>query len=501
MLFPVVSFKEFTPLEKRALFKIAIELVKADNKIHSKEISVLDKLQADLELAQEELDVIHYSPLSVAVSTIKAMKAEQVESILNLFIGIMKADSNIDFEEKLLLSAVVMACSKDSCDWASVISATDVGVELSDKQIVYLEKEFCATTHGVFDDKYDNLLISKAFGDIGLQFFYLPNVLSDLGLHTSEESGKFALLQKSMSYLMPAGDKFKVNNLENALETFDTGTFFRVICSRLNLEPDFFPFSSFLLIKIRDSVVLDDSNTVKNSVDFFCLDLSKEVKKRILEFVSKFDEQTYMLPYEGYYKLLYDYFSSESKINSDVVIDLSFNFCLENLDNLKVQFESAPQSKTLYLLLLKAGKKGIRQDTFIKAADFLKSVDTSKYLIGGDLNLELFKEDLLSIGSDWALLIFNTISIYQAVSTKNEQKENYLAYIHSIISHRSSLKTYVNKGFSSITGLSNPEQYFIKFDKEFNSYSIGASASLFHIVESKGQIVPLSHSLFWQFLR
>ena len=57
-----------SPLQKRSVLKIAIEVVKADNKIHSKEISVLDSLQDKLGLAQEELDLVHYTPLSDAVA-------------------------------------------------------------------------------------------------------------------------------------------------------------------------------------------------------------------------------------------------------------------------------------------------------------------------------------------------------------------------------------------------------------------------------------------------
>ena len=46
------SLKSLTSIQKRALLKIAIELVKADNKIHSKEVSVLNRLQEDLGLPQ-----------------------------------------------------------------------------------------------------------------------------------------------------------------------------------------------------------------------------------------------------------------------------------------------------------------------------------------------------------------------------------------------------------------------------------------------------------------
>ena len=90
-----------TPVQKRSILKIAIELVKADNKIHSKEISVLDDLQESLGLTQEELDLIHYAPLSEAVSVISGMDEQTVNVVMGVFDSIMRIDSDIDFEENL----------------------------------------------------------------------------------------------------------------------------------------------------------------------------------------------------------------------------------------------------------------------------------------------------------------------------------------------------------------------------------------------------------------
>lgn len=500
MPYPEINYNEFSTLEKKAVFKIAIELVKADKRIHSKEVMILDRLQSDLKLDQEEIDFIHYYSLSEAISTIRAMESSQIIALLELFNGIIRIDSDISLHENLLISAITMACHEKYRSWARVISAADIRVEIPTNQIIYLEKSFCAKTHETFDDKYDNLLISKALGDVGFDFFYLPSVLSELGLQHLEASGennRFSLLRKSLSFIMPAGDRGKVNNLASELGSFDSSIFFRVISSGMNLEPDFFPFDSFMLVKIGDSVVLDDNSSSERVTDFLCIDLRADVKKRILSFVSHFDEQRDVIPYEGYYKLLYDHFSAESKINSDIVIDLSYNFCLENLDNQKVPFESAPQTKTLYLLLLKAGKVGIRQRVFMQAAEYLKSLENSSCSNEEGFNLSKIKSQLRELNTDWSILLFNTITIYQALSTKNEQKSNYLTYILSIISHRSSLKNYVNKAFSSIAGLSCPRQYYIQYDKEFGTYHIEAGLSLFYIEEGKGDIAPLSNSAFW----
>lgn len=493
--------KSCTPVQKRSILKIAIELVKADNKIHSKEISVLDDLQESLGLTQEELDLIHYAPLSEAVSVISGMDEQTVNVVMGVFDSIMRIDSDIDFEENLLYAAVTISCLPESRKWARVLSVSDLDIDISDRQILFLEKGYSDNVHQVLDDKYDNLLISKAFGDIGLSLFYLPNIIQELGLSEKGPADKFGLLKKSMSYLMPAGDMLKVDSLRESLATFDSSTFFKVVTSRFGLEPDFFPFNAFLLVKIRGSVILDDENAMCNTVDFFCLDISEDVKHRILSFVSLFGDNTYLLPYDGYYKLLFDYFSSESKINSEILLDREFHFTLPSLGGKSIPFESSPQSRTLYLLLLRYGRAGISQDCFNAAIKFLEKVDTSRYIDGGMFEIDAFEDDLLSGNEPWRNVIFDAIRIYRAVSTKDEENPEFLSYITSILSHRSSLKTYVNKGFSSVQDLSDKEMYFIEFDRRTNSYKVGIGLSMFLIEEGAGVPHPLSESSFWNALR
>lgn len=494
------NLTSLTPLQKRSVFKIAVDLIKADNRIHCKEISVLDSLQEELFLSQDELDMIHYITVADAVQALRDMEVEKANEVLELFTSIMKVDSDTSFKENLLLTAVIMSCSKSSKDWAHIITSTKTEVKVCDHQIVFLEKEHSPETHKILDDKYDNLLISKAFADIGLQLFYLPTVLEDLGMIDGTDkvlSKRFGLLQKSMSYLMPSGNRSKIDNVEHILDSFDTTDFFKVVFTGLNMTPDHFPFTSFLLIKVRDSLVLDDRNNSKETIDFLCIDISTEVKKRILAFVSHFNEQSFMLPYEGYYQMLYDHLSSESKITSSIMVNTDLNFLLENLNNLKVSFESSPQSRTFYLLLLYYGRNGLRQDTINQAIDYLQGINNDKKYPDETFNINDVKQDLFVIGSDWSLLIYNTITIYQSVSNKDEQRSKYLSYICSILSHRSSLKTYVNKGFSDIEGLANPEQYHILFDREFNTYRVEAETSLFFCLRD-GVRIPLNKSKLWE---
>lgn len=494
------SLLHCSPVQKRAILKIAIELVKADNRIHTKEISILDRLQDQLSLSQEELDIVHYTSLADAVAVVRSMEQSDVDSVLGLISSIMKSDNDVDFDENMLFAAVTMSCHPASRDWSCILSVPGMDVDIPGRQIVFLEKSFSEEAHRVLDDKYDNLLISKAFGDIGLDLFYLPNIIHELGFHGQDASDKFGLLKKSMSYLMPAGDKLKVEKLRESLSNFHSEDFFRVVASRLGLEPGFFPYNAFLLIKLRESIVFDDDDSRHNTADFFCLDISHEVKHRILSFVSLFGDSSYLLPYDGYYRILFEHFSSESKINSEISLNGELDFSLPGLDGRHIVFESSPQARTLYLLLLKYGRSGISQDVFNAAVQYLETVDVKPFILNGVLDMDAFERELLSEKDECRKVIDCVIKIYRVISTKDVMSPSFLSYISSILSHRSSLKTYINKGFASVKELSNPGMYFIEFDRTSNAYRLNIGLSMFLMEVTPGQSVPLQESVFWKSL-
>lgn len=485
--------------QRRAVMKLAVELVKADDRIHSKEVAVLDELQSMLGLEQEELDLIHYLSLENAVECLNDLDEDSTERVTGLFKDIMCSDNDIDFEENLLLSSISMSCGIGSRDWCRILSTSAPESEVPEKQIVFLESKVSEAAHLVLDDKYDNLLISKAFGDIGIEFFYLPDIVREFVKHL-EDDDRSGLFQRSMEYLVPAGDKIKLNHLKESLATLDTGTFYHLILSRFNIAPERIPYPAFLLTKIRDSHILDDSDTMRRTVDFLCINLSSEVKKRILAFVSRFDERRDLLSYKGYYRFLYDYLSSEAKTANPITINAKGDFILESGDI--IRFKSAPQAKTLYLLLLSRGGKGISQADFNKAVSFLKALDINEYLTtSGDFDFPRFNEYLAGKADEYAHLILDTITIYSTLSTKDCRKKNYLEYIQSILQHRSSLKTYINTGFASARKLANPELFMVRFDIEALTYSIPASPSLFTSSLEGSSTVPMTDSPLWKAIK
>lgn len=489
--------------QKKSVFKIAIELVKADNQIHRNEVALLDDLQARFRLSQEELDATHYISLQEAVDNLRVLPSDVKASVLKDFEQIVRVDNDVDFGENLLLSALKLTLGEDSGKWSGILSVQGVDAEVSPNQMVYLEEDYSPAVHEVFDDENDSLLISKALGDIGFQLFNLSNVKADLeqrwGANETVDS-KYDLLQHSVGYLVPSGDKEKIKNLSSILKNLDAQSFYKIVLSRYGIAPDRIASKSFLLLKVRDCYVLDDDEVLHKTIDFLYLDISRDVKKRILSFVSIFDVKVFQLPYEGYYKILFDYLSSESKMMSHIRMDSRLRFYLSDIDNGEIKFESSPQSRSFYLLLLKYGQAGVEQATFAKAIEYLQNLNTKKYFSGKRLDIVSLEADLLRLKAPWADLIYNTIKIYGLVSTKETEDKSFLKYIQSILQHRSSLKNYINNGFSGTVRLANKEQYLVVFNSMTKSYCLPVSPSLFYFTDGEGRQIPVTESPLWKSL-
>ena len=500
MHLPGGIYGSLTLLQKKCVFKVVVELVKADSLIHENEVQMLDNLRTDFSLTQEDLDASHYISLEMAVDSLRQLPAQTRVGILSLFERTIRVDNDVDAQENLFLSALKLALGVESASWCGIVSVTGVDVEVLNSQVVYLEEEFAAEAHQVFDDESDFLLVSKAIGDIGLQLFYLPQVkreLEGLGGQGQSAAGRFSLLQRALGYLAPFGDKDKMGNVSAVLQSLDAMSFYKIVLSRYGITPDRIAPKSFLLLKVRDSYVLDDDDAFCKTVDFLYLDTQQEVKKRILSLVSVFNEKAFRISYDGYYRILFDFLSSESKLMSRVRLDEGLDFFLCDISASPMRFESSPQSRSFYLLLLQKGPSGIEQSVFEQAVDYLQSR-------GEDANWDVlsFEEELLQIATPWADLIYNLVRIYGSLSTKDVDSPSFLKYILTILRHRSSLKNYINNGFLSVPRLANKAQYCVAFNALTKSYYIPISLSMFEMVDaSVAAPVKLSETSFWQQLR
>ena len=133
------------------------------------------------------------------------------------------------------------------------------------------------------------------------------------------------------------------------------------------------------------------------------------------------------------------------------------------------------------------------QQSFDRALEYIYNSQPESNWSVSDYLLELIKLD-----TDWSKLIYNLIIIYDNISTKKMEKEGFLNYISTIIKYRSTLKNYINNGFSEVSHLANKEIYNIHFNNETKSYFISIDKNLVHIIEDDhSQPISLEKSALW----
>lgn len=473
-----------TYLNKLAVLRIAVDLVKADSRIHRDEISLLASLQEKFALSQDDLDRIHYITLQQAVSSLKELDVFTAGKVTQILEDIMCVDNEIDYEENILLTSVFMSISPATRDWCDVMSVQNIMDETSMKQVLYLESEPSREVHELFSDKYDKLMITKSFNDMGLDFFYLPDVLR--GSNRAEMVG---LMKQAMRYLVPSG---AIRIEHDDIDDFSAEGFFYYLMSRYRIDVRSLRSQSFLLFKVRDSYCLDDDNNQTKGVDFFVIDMSSDVKSRIYSFISRYDNKSNRIPYEGCYKILCDYLSSASKNVSRILVDETYNFSLMDSERTRIVFESSPQTRTIYLLLLKYGSAGVGQDTFEEALRMLRDLPDTE-----DFCMSDFLSRMVSMRTDASVLIYNAYVIYSVVSGKETSSRKFLGYIESIFRNRSSLKNYANRGFAELEKLADVDMFSISFDASAKTYSIAAGLQSFRICCMSVSETPLDKADFW----
>ena len=213
---------KMTPVQKRAVFKLAVDLAKVDRQIHGNEIILLNSLQEALSVTKEEIEMIHYMSLQQSIDALQSLNYSHKNSVASFLQSMLGVDDDLDKREQMLFAAIKIALYDNSSRWAKVISVNGVESECPADQIIYLEKKFCDHAHGVLDDKLDNLLITKALNDVGLQFFYLPQVKQKIDVD---------LLQRSMEYILPIRELCGKEYMESSLRKTTSIEFLKAFCS------------------------------------------------------------------------------------------------------------------------------------------------------------------------------------------------------------------------------------------------------------------------------
>lgn len=478
---------KLSSIQRRALFKIAVDLVKSDSQIHCDEIAALQKIQEDFGLDMDETEMIHYLTLQESISVLSSLDDNSKRTLLQRLENLIKVDNDIDFHESLLLSGITLSLI-NPCD-AKIVSSQNPNIDCDQHQIIYLEHLHCDQAHAVLDDKYDYLMLSNILSNCQMQLFYLPHILQLLAEGDAERTTD--ILKKSIEYIVPSAHVNTVEHFRNSLQEMDVVKFTKLVETQANIRPEQIGMDAFLMIALQDTFVLDDDDNHQRTRDYLCINVTTSVKSKVLKLVEKMQTSSLSINYYGYYRLLFDFLNADVRLMSKIVIDRHFDFVLQDLKEQRITFKSAPQAKTFYVLLVYYAK-GITQSLWSAAEELCKQLSERKWIDILDLKITLTRQ-----GDEPSVLIYNIISIYETISNRSADAARLLEYVRSIISHRSSLKNYINAAINQIEQLANKDFYLVEFDSIFDVYRLQINADWLQI-QSDDEIIPIASSPLWK---
>jgi hypothetical protein len=322
-----------------------------------------------------------------------------------------------------------------------------------------------------------------------MQLFYLPHILQLLAEGDAERTTD--VLRKSIEYIVPSSHVNTLEHFRNSLQEMDVVKFTKLVETQANIRPEQIGMDAFLMIALQDTFVLDDDTNHHRTRDYLCINVASSVKSKVLKLVEQMQTSNLSINYYGYYRLLFDFLNADVRLMSKIVIDSHLDFVLLDLNDQHITFKSAPQAKTLYLLLVYYSK-GIAQSLWNAAEELCKQLGERNWMDILDLKIALTR-----LGNEPALLIYNIISIYETISNRSADAVRLLEYVRSIITHRSSLKNYINAAINQVEQLANKDFYLVEFDPLSDAYRVQINADWLQIHSDDG-IIPIASSPLWK---
>lgn len=427
---------------KICILKLVIDLIKVDNKIHKDEIGLIEELLSQYNYTQEELQIAHYTSLQDAISTLQQQShAERIETI-NTLKKIVTIDNDIAIDERILLGCIQLALQEETRNKIQIITTDSTSFDNYDRQLMYLEQKSNTTATCI---KEHEAAIRQHLSSWGIDFFFLPQVLSVLTRPTSHTTSVINLLFPTFTHINEEEKK----HLIDFLSISEYSNYLHKLMGK-EVEP--FKFDNFFMLKIQSS-----HNIQQHTTDFICIDCSGSPIKSIEQLIKSLSIELIAdtIPYEGCYRTLFELISERSKQEYSLLLN-GDTFCLNDAHNTPLEI-SGSERKTLFSLFLLHGEEGISNNTF---ATLSKDSPLGREAI--------------------------TIYRYFANEKSYEQMERLLqenqepSVITNLrdITKRNSHIGYIKRAFIAIRSLKNPHKYYPCNIKGEYTYNITLSPSL-----------------------
>lgn len=309
-------------LEKTAIVRIFVDLIKADRIIDTGEIVFYEEMRRKYGFTKDNEVAAMSMRFSKAIAILRESEKEIRDAILSDCADATVSDGFCAHSEALLLITLKRALGDDNSDEVNVVSIPKKNFSADDSTVLYVESLFNANINQQIIENYRS--VYKEFLFSGFHFVYIPNVIRHY--RETEKS----MFKRMISFLAPSFSDEGLDNVVDNLLTMSTESFCKdILCNRLGIEK-LREVNPSILIKIGCNQVddVEYSNFLCIEVDY---DFVTFVNKFVDEFSSMLSSDALTVPvgkeaddqyfYYGFYKQLLDIYLVRRNIRSRIVID------------------------------------------------------------------------------------------------------------------------------------------------------------------------------------
>ncbi len=203
-------------LERAAVARILIDLIKADKVIDSREMKLYSELKTRHSISKEDEIEAYTLTLGKAIEILKELPTATLKELIGEFEEMTMSDGFCAREEALLMLSLTMCLELEDQE-NDVISTVIEETWFDERQVLYIESHHDKEVN--FGIQSNHRAISRELKLCGLEFVYLPHILHHY-ITTPKE-----LLKEVVSMLSPSLSDSAINELLTKIKLFKTHTF------------------------------------------------------------------------------------------------------------------------------------------------------------------------------------------------------------------------------------------------------------------------------------
>lgn len=293
-------------IERTAIARVLIDLIKADKVIDSREMEMYRRLKANFSISRQDEIEAYSITLGHAVNVLKEMNSEMLSDLIGTFRSMTLSDGFCAREEALLMLMLHYCLNNPELD-CDVISHPIEEAWFDERQVLYVESHHAKDVNA---NIVSNLrAITRELRLCGMDFVYLPEIIHHY-ISTPRD-----LLIDVVSMLSPSLSEKAISDFITKIKLFKTDTFcieqlhhklgfeeladtppallFRINQSRVDNRV----FTNFLRIEVTPDIL----DIVQNITDTF---LSYNGNDRMVISHKKDSKGSFL--YNGFYRQVFE---------------------------------------------------------------------------------------------------------------------------------------------------------------------------------------------------